>query len=78
MALSAKKVDATVLDMEPAKEYVANNEGLKVLDTALAEEEYSIALPKDNTALLDEINKALQTMKENGTYDKIYSKYFDK
>ena len=56
----------------------ANNEGIKVLDTALAEEEYSIALPKDNTALLDEINKALQTLKENGTYDKIYAKYFNK
>lgn len=78
MALTAGKVDATVLDMEPAKEYVANNEGIKVLDTALAEEEYSIALPKDKTALLDEINKALQTLKENGTYDKIYAKYFNK
>lgn len=78
MALTAGKVDATVLDMEPAKEYVANNEGIMVLDTALAEEEYSIALPKDNTALLDEINKALNTLKENGTYDKIYAKYFNK
>lgn len=78
MALTAGKVDAAVLDMEPAKEYVANNEGIKVLDTALAEEEYSIALPKDKTALLDEINKALQTLKENGTYDKIYAKYFNK
>lgn len=78
MALTAGKVDATVLDMEPAKEYVANNEGIKVLDTALAEEEYSIALPKDNTALLEEINKALKTLKENGTYDKIYAKYFNK
>lgn len=78
MALTAGKVDATVLDMEPAKEYVANNEGIKVLDTALAEEEYSIALPKDNTALLEEINNALKTLKENGTYDKIYAKYFNK
>lgn len=78
MALTAGKVDAAVLDMEPAKEYVANNGGIKVLDTALAEEEYSIALPKDKTALLDEINKALQTLKENGTYDKIYVKYFNK
>lgn len=78
MALTAKKVDATVLDMEPAKEYVANNDGIMVLDTALAEEEYSIALPKNNTALLEEINKALKTLKENGTYDKIYAKYFNK
>lgn len=78
MALTAGKVDATVLDMEPAKEYVANNEGIKVLDTALAEEEYSIALPKDNSALLEEINNALKILKENGTYDKIYAKYFNK
>ena len=78
MALTAGKVDATVLDMEPAKKYVANNKGIKVLDTALAEEEYSIALPKDNTALLEELNKALKTLKENGTYDKIYAKYFNK
>lgn len=78
MAITTKKVDAIVLDMEPAKEYVANNPGLIVLDTALAEEDYSIALPKDNTILLNEINNALEEMRKNGTYQKIYEKYFNK
>ncbi len=77
LALNSGKVDAIVLDSEPAKEYAANNKGLKVLETPLAEESYSIAVPKGNTELLNEINKALETIKSNGTYDKIYAKYFN-
>lgn len=78
LGLISDKVDVIVIDSEPAKEYVANNKGLKMLDTPLAEEEYSIALPKNSDALLHDINSALITLKNNGTYDKIYAKYFNK
>lgn len=76
LALNSKKVDVAVIDMEPAKKYVEYNKNLKLTDTPLAEEEYSIAIPKGKEKLVEDINKALDTLKSNGTYDKIYSKYF--
>ena len=69
-------MDLAVIDMEPAKKYVENNKGLKLVETPLAEEEYSIAIPKGNEQLLQDINNALETLKSNGTYDKIHAKYF--
>ncbi len=78
LALTSNKVDALVIDYEPAKEYIANNKGLKLLDTPLAVEEYSIALPKDKEQLLNDINKAIATLKSNGVYDNLYKKYFNK
>lgn len=76
LALNSKKMDLAVIDMEPAKKYVENNKGLKLVETPLAEEEYSIAIPKGNEQLLQDINNALETLKSNGTYDKIHAKYF--
>ena len=35
-----------------------------------------IAVKKDNQALMDQINKALDELKANGEYDKIYEKWF--
>ena len=48
-----------------------------MIDTDLAEETYAIALGLDDTELLEKINKALQTIKENGTYDTLHTKYFE-
>lgn len=76
LALNSKKMDVAVIDMEPAKKYVEFNQGLKLVETPLSEEEYSIAIPKGKEQLVEDINKALETLKSNGTYDKIYSKYF--
>ena len=75
MALLAGKVDAVVIDNEPAKSYVAANEGLKILDTEYVTEEYAAALNKDNTALLDAVNGALAELQADGTLDSIISKY---
>lgn len=76
MALNSKKIDAVVIDFEPAKNYVKYNENLKLIETDLAQEEYSIAIPKDNPALLESVDKALETLKSNGTYDALLKKYF--
>ena len=75
MALKAGKVDAVVIDDEPAKSYVAANEGLKILDTEYVTEEYAAAMNKDNTALLDAVNAALAELKADGTLDAIITKY---
>ncbi|WP_026506051.1 basic amino acid ABC transporter substrate-binding protein [Butyrivibrio sp. NC3005] len=74
-ALVQGKIDAVVIDNEPAKVFVSENKGLKILDTAYAEESYAIAVNKGNTELLDKINKALAELKEDGTIDKIIDKY---
>ena len=61
--------------VEPAKVFVSENEGLKLLDAAYAEEEYAIAVKKGNTELLDQINSAIAELKESGKLDEITSKY---
>lgn len=75
MALLSGKIDAVIIDNEPAKSYVAANEGLKILDTEYAVEDYAAAINKDNTALLDAINGALKELTEDGTLDAIVAKY---
>ena len=74
-ALQQSKVDAVVIDGEPAKQFVASAEGTKILDEPLTEEEYAIAVSKDNEALLDEVNRILAEMQENGKLAEITNKY---
>ena len=74
-ALTQDKIDAVVIDGEPAKEFVAESEGLKILDEAFTEEDYAIAVAKDTTELVDKINDALATLKESGKLDEIIAKY---
>jgi polar amino acid transport system substrate-binding protein len=74
-ALMTGKVDCVIIDNEPAKAFVAANEGLKILDTQYAVEDYAIAISKDNTELLDEINTALEALIADGTVQTIVDKY---
>ncbi|WP_294666439.1 basic amino acid ABC transporter substrate-binding protein [uncultured Fusobacterium sp.] len=77
MALKADKIEAVVLDSEPAKNYVAQNKGLVLADADAEQEEYAIAVRKNDKALLEKVEKALSELKENGTYDKLIQKYFN-
>lgn len=77
MALQAGKVEAIVLDSEPAKNYVAQNKGLVLADADAEQEEYAIAVRKNDKELLEKVEKALTEIKENGTYDKLIQKYFN-
>lgn len=77
MALQADKVEAVVLDSEPAKNYVKQNPGLVLADADAEQEEYAIALRKNDKALLEKIEKALAEIKANGTYDALIKKYFN-
>ena len=74
-ALQQGKIDAVVIDGEPAKTFVSETEGLKILDEAFTVEEYAIAVKKGNSELLDKINTALESLKDNGTLDEIVAKY---
>ncbi len=76
MALLAGKVEAVVIDNEPAKNFVAKNKGLKVVEAEAVKEDYAIAINKENTELLEKINAGLKTLKENGKYDELVGKWF--
>ena len=69
------KIDAVVIDIEPAKVFVSQNEGIKILDEALTVEEYAIAVKKGNTELLEQINGALAELKDSGELQAIIDKY---
>lgn len=74
-AVTQGKIDAVIIDGEPAKEFVNEAEGLKILDEAFTEEEYAIAVAKGNDDLLKDINKALADLKDSGKLDEIVAKY---
>lgn len=73
-ALVSGKIDAVLIDNEPAKSFVAANEGLKILDGEYAVEEYAIAFPKD-AELNSQINDVLKELIADGTVQKIIDKY---
>ena len=74
-ALNNGQVDAVVIDNAPAQEFVEANPGLKILDTAYAQEDYAIGVAKGNTQLLDAINGALEELEADGTLQAIVDKY---
>lgn len=74
-ALVTGSVDAVIIDQEPAKAFVAENKGLKILEAEWAVEDYAIAINKEDTKLLEDINKALAELKADGTVDKIVAEY---
>ena len=74
-ALLTGKVDCVVIDNEPAKAFVEANEGLMILDTAYAVEDYAAAMSKDNAELYEAVNKALEELIADGTVASIVEKY---
>jgi ABC-type amino acid transport substrate-binding protein len=75
LALSQDKVDAVVIDNEPAKVFVSQNEGLKILETEYILEDYAVAVNKGKPELLEAINKALAELEQSGELKAIIDKY---
>ena len=76
-ALANGDVDAAVADSPTAIDIVQANPEmrLKVVDGVFTEEQYGIAVNKDNQKLLEAINKGLAAVKASGKYDEIHEKY---
>ena len=74
-ALAQGKVDAVVIDGEPAKQYIKEVEGLKIIDESYTDEDYAIAIKKGNTAMVEAVNTALAELKSEGKLDEIVAKY---
>lgn len=75
LALQKGDVDCVIIDNEPAKAFVAANEGLKVLDTSYADEDYAACFAQDNDELREAIDAAIEELIMDGTIDAIVEKY---
>ena len=75
-SLTQGKIDAVVIDDQPAQAFVAEAEGLKILDAPYVEEDYAMCFKKDNAVCAD-FNKAIQELKDEGTFDKIVTYYIE-
>lgn len=73
-ALQQGKIDAVIIDDQPAQAFVADSEGLKILETEYVEEEYALAFKKGSD-LVEKVNQAIAELKEDGTFDEIVGKY---
>ena len=74
-ALKNGKIDCVLIDSEPATKFVEKNEDLKIIEGVFETEEYAMCVKKGNTELLDEMNKALAELKEEGIVEKIIGNY---
>lgn len=74
-SLKQGKIDCVVIDSEPAEAFVEDNKDLKILDTEYAEEDYAIAISKNNAELKEKINAALAELKEEGVLEQIIANY---
>ena len=76
--LEAGRSDALVVDEVLARFYMRQNgqEKYKVLDEDFGDEEYGIGIRKGDTGLLEKVDKTLDDMKKDGTYNEIYKKWF--
>ena len=75
LALIGGDVDCVIIDNEPAKAFVATNEGLVILDTSYADEDYAACFAQDNDDLRTAIDEAIMELTEDGTIDEIIAKY---
>lgn len=80
MDLESGRSDAVVADEVLARYYIKQRgaEKFKVLEEDFGEEEYGIGMRKQDKKLLEAIDKALDEIKADGTYDKLYQKWFAK
>ena len=75
LALLGGDVDCVIIDNEPAKAFVAENEGLTILETSYADEDYAACIAKGNDALREAIDQAIMELTADGTIDDIIGKY---
>lgn len=74
-ALIGGDVDCVIIDNEPAKAFVKNNTGLKILETSYADEDYAACIKKGNTELKKAIDNAIVELIADGTIKAIVDKY---
>ena len=75
--LKAGRVEAVVIDKVVGEYFMTQEtDTFKILDEALAPEQYAVGVKKGNEELLEKVQAALDTMNEDGTAAEISTKWF--
>jgi polar amino acid transport system substrate-binding protein len=78
VALEAGEVDAVLQDLPVNVERASQEDNLEVVETYETDENYGFAFPEEGSEdLLEAVNGALQSLRDDGTYDSLYTKYFE-
>ena len=65
-----------IIDQPVAVDAVEKTGGVEIAEEIATNELYGYAMSKENTGLLDAVNGALQTLKDDGTITDLYQQYF--
>jgi polar amino acid transport system substrate-binding protein len=76
-ALKAGTVEAVIIDAPVAKQQAEELGGIEIVEKVPTEETYGIAIAKENTELVEQVNKGLAKTIEDGSYAKVYEKWFN-
>lgn len=76
-ALLQGKIDCIVEDELPAKAFVRQNPGLRILPETFGSDEYAFCVAKDNHELKRRIDHALLMLRHSGTLDTIVARHID-
>jgi ABC-type amino acid transport substrate-binding protein len=75
-AVITGQADAAIIDQPVAADAVEKQGGIEIAAEIPTNELYGIALSKENPELLEAVNGALATLKEDGTVADLYEEYF--
>jgi polar amino acid transport system substrate-binding protein len=75
-ALKAGTVEAVIIDAPVAKQQAEELGGIEIVEKVPTEETYGIAVAPGSTELLEQINEGLAKTLKDGTYTKVYEKWF--
>lgn len=75
-ALEAGQIDGIINDFPVSAYIVKEKPALALVETIKTDEQYGIAFNKENTKLVEAVNKALKELRDEGKYDEIFEKWF--
>lgn len=75
--LQGGTIEAAVLDIPVAENLADSQAGFEVSGEIKTGEEYGLVVPQGETDLLNEINEALQEIKDDGTLNELYEKWLE-
>ena len=75
-AISAGQIAAVLQDLPVNSDRATKDDTVKVVDTIPTGEQYGFVVAKENTDLQKQLNSGLAAVKEDGTFDDIYTSYF--
>lgn len=76
--LKEDKINAVIIDEQPAVEIVKNDPSLRIIKDDFLKEKYAFAVKKGNTKLLDSIDEVIRETKKNGTYHDFIEYFINK